>query len=338
MFRLLVCLLFAAAVAAANPFVLTVLNEVSVDSARQFIELHGAPDNQSIDLNGWQLVTKTSACTLTHDLQFNEFLVIDSEALALGAVAHGKLRLNPLEDSVFLLDDTGRVADWVSYPRYPTGHGKGPLPPIPGSIAFWNYDDAEGQWMNWYIDSTPTPGEANDDYSTITGALTGAGGVTLDEAAVAAGGPHGSSGSGLFHQTTFSIGGLGAGTYQVSAGGYYSGQVYQGTYPESVAVGYSKVVSGIDFAIPLASVVEAPSAPQPPLMKASGRALLVPGDGTAPVSVRLYNQIGSRVSEFQLGPFNGEKRIELPATLPPGVYFATAQKGIHRSTVKVVLW
>jgi len=73
-------------------------------------------------------------------------------------------------------------------------------------------------------------------------------------------------------------------------------------------------------------------------MRVSGRALLLSGDGTAPVNVHLYNQVGSRVSEFQFSAFSGEKRIELPATLAPGIYFATAQNGTNRSTVKVVLW
>jgi len=75
-----------------------------------------------------------------------------------------------------------------------------------------------------------------------------------------------------------------------------------------------------------------------PLMRVSGRTLLLSNNGAAPASVQLYSQVGSRVSEFRLSPFNGEKRIELPATLAPGIYFATAQKGTHRSTAKVVLW
>ena len=338
MSKLLVCLLFAAAVVAANPFVETYLSEVGVDSAHEFVELHCAPMLQSADLHGWRIVTSTSTCTLSYTFQDSEFLVIDSAALATGGIGSGTLHFNPLEDSLFLLDDSGRVEDSVHYPRYPTGYGSAPLPPATGSISFWNYDDAEGQWMNWYIDSTPTPGEANDDCSRITGTLAGNGGVTLDEASVAAGGQYGSSGCGLYHQASFGIGGLGAGTYQMSAGGYYNSNVYYGVYPESVTVGYSQVVSGIDLVIPLAGVAETQSTTSLPLMRLSGRALLLSGNGMAPVSVQLYNQVGSRVSEFHLGPIAGEKTIELPATLAPGIYFALAQKGINRSTVKVVLW
>ena len=179
MLRLLVCLLFAAAVVAANPVFLTYLSEVGVDSAHQFVEFHGGPFGQAADMNGWQLVTSTSACTLACQLQGGGFLAVDSEALALGDIGHGTLRLNPSGDSLFLFDYRGMAWDSLRYP----GHGA-PLPPSHGSIAFWNYDCEAGQSMNWYVDSTPTPGSDNDDYSSIAGTVTGTGGITLDDAGV----------------------------------------------------------------------------------------------------------------------------------------------------------
>ena len=330
MTRLLACLLFAAALAAANPVIFTYLSEVGVDSAHQFVELHYGPFGPPPDINGWQLVTSASVCTLTRELQYDEFLVVDSEALALGDIGHGTLRLNPSGDSLFLVNDTGVVEDGVCYPRY------APLPPATGSIAFWNYDCQAGQSMNWYVDSTPTPGSDNDDYSSIAGTVTGTGGITLVEAYVFVAGT-GGGGSG-YQQTGYTISGLGAGTYQVRADGFYRGQFYRGVYPESVTVGYSQEVVGIDFAIPPAGVAETQSAPVLPLMRLSGRALLLSSDGTAPMNVQIYNQVGSRVAEYDLGSFSGEKRFELPATLSPGIYFATSQKGTYRGTVKVVLW
>ena len=287
---------------------------------------------------GWQILTSTSACTLTCELGYGEFLVVDSAVLAEGFVGCGTLRLNPLGDSIMLVTDSGPIADCVHYPRYPTGHDSAPLPPSTGSVAFWNYDDVDGQSMNWYVDSTPTAGWANDDYSSIAGTITGAGGVTFEEGGIAACGQYGRSGHCLYQQTNFSINGLGAGTYQLNAWGYYDGHNYYGVYPESVTVGYSQNVGGINFVLPLTGVAETPSAPLARLVRVSGRALLLSGDGSAPVNVALYNQLGSRVSTFHLGPFKGEKRIELPATLAPGVYFATARKGTCRSTVKAVLW
>jgi len=339
MFRLLAFLLFAAAVVAANPFVVTYLNEVSTDPSHQFVELHAGPRHELDDLSGWQMVTSMSTCTLSCVFQDSEFFVVDSAALGVGQVGHGKLRLNPLGDSVSLVDTFSHIQDQVHFPRYPTGYKRAPLPPATGGIALWDYDDFEDQSVNWYIDSTPTPGRENDDYSMIAGTVIGTGGVTLDEVYVAADGQNGHCHRGLNQQSGYTIGGLGAGTYQVSAWVCHNGHEY-GTfyYPDSVSVGYNGTVGGIDFAIPLAGVAEIPSVPVLPTLRASGRSLLLSGDGTAPVNVQLYNQVGSRVSEFHLGPINGEKRVELPATLAPGIYFATAQKGISRSNVKVVLW
>jgi hypothetical protein len=336
--RLPVCLLFAAAVVAANPVFTTFLSEVSVDSAHQFVELHGQPDGQPADMNGWQLVTSTSVCTLTCQLQQDSFLVVDSEALAVGDIGHGKLWLNPLGDSVFLLYRDGSVEDHVHFPRYPTRLDSAPLPPSNGSIAFWNCLEGMGQDMNWYVDSTPTPGRQNDDYSMIAGTITGTDGDTLDEVIVYAAGACGDCSCWLFKQTGYTVKGLGAGTYKVGAQATHDGHVYNAVYPESVAVGCSETVSGIDFAFDLVGVAETQSTPLLPLMRVSGRALLLSGDGTAPVIVQLYNQVGSRVGEYDLGPFRGEKRIELPAMLSPGIYFALAQKGTYRSTIKVVLW
>ena len=338
MTKLLVCLLFAAAMVAANPYVETYLSEVSADLAHQFVELHCAPDHQPVDLSGWQIVTSTSACTLTYQLQYDEFLVIDSEALACGDVGYGAIHLNPLGDSVMLVTDSGPIADCVYYPRYPTDYESAPLPPSTGSVSFWNYDDFEDQSMNWYVDSTPTPGEGNNDYSVIAGTLTGSGGVVFEEAEIVARGVNGRCHRGLYQQTSYGVAGLGAGTYRVSVWGHYEGHDYSGVYPESVTVSYGQTLSGINFVLPLTCVAETPSAPLLPPMQVSGRALLLSGDGTAPVNVQLYNQVGSRVSAFHLDPIKGEKRIDLPATLAPGVYFATAQRGTYRSRVKVVLW
>lgn len=338
MTKYLVCLFFAAAVVAANPFVETYLSEVSVDPAHPFVELHCAPMAQSVDLSGWLILTSLSTCTLTCQLQYDEFLVIDTEALAIGDIGRGTLRLNPLGDSVFLLNDTGYLEDRVHFPRYPTGYDSAPLPPATGSIAFWNYDDMEGQSMNWYLDSTPTPGWENDDYGSIAGTVTGTNGDTLDEVCVYASGANGRCHRGLYHQTGYSIGGLGAGTYEVKASAYHQGHLYQATYPESVFVGYSGAVGGIDFVFPASGVAEPPSFSRLPLIRVSGRTLLMSGDGTAPANVQIYNQVGVRVGEFYLDPVKGEKRITLPTTLAPGIYFAVAQEGANRSTVKVVLW
>lgn len=336
MIKSLVCLLFAAAVVAANPTIETFLSEVGVDPAHQFVELHVAPYSRYISLWGWQIVSSSSACTLWCDI-YSDFLLVDSATLAEGEIGCGAIRLNPIGDSIMLVNDSGRVMDQVHYPRWPTGYDSAPLPPASGSIAFCTYCDSGFQWMNWYADSTPTPGEPNNNYSVISGSVTGTGGVILDGGCVYACGLNGNCYCVFGHQTGYGVYGLGAGNYEVTARAYYQGHWYTGTYRESVAVGYSQSVGGIDIVIALAGMAEAPPASLHPLLRVSGRSLLLSGDGTAPVSVQFYNQLGSRVAAFHLGTVNGEKRIELPATLSPGVYFATVQKGAYRNTVKVVI-
>jgi hypothetical protein len=237
-----------------------------------------------------------------------------------------------------LVTDSGPIADCAYYPRYPTDYESAPLPPSTGSVSFWNYDDFEDQSMNWYMDSAPTPGWANDNSSGIGGTITGSGGIVFDEAEIVARGVSGRGHRGLYQQSTYDVAGLGAGTYQVSAWGYYQGHGYSGVYSESVTVGYGQTVSGINIVLPMPGVADSRSARLLPLMRVSGRTLLLSGDGSTPVSIELYSQVGSRVSAFHLDPIKGEKRIDLPATLAPGVYFATAQRGTYRSRVKVVLW
>jgi hypothetical protein len=333
-------LLVAAAFCAANPFVETFLSEVGVDPAGQFVELCCAPYPQPVDLTGWQLITSMSTCTLDYYLSSGEFLVVDSAGLAQGLIGRGKLRLNPLGDSVVLLYDSGGIADRVTYPRYPTGYDSAPLPPATGSVSFWNYDDVEDQSMNWYIDSTPTPGAGNDDYSLISGSVTGSGGEVLDEVVVWASGRNGDCHRGLYRQSDFSIGGLGAGTYQVGAWAYHHSHSYSVTYPESVFVGYAQTTSGINIVVPLTGVAEPtrPTAGSLPLMRVSGQSLLVTGNGVSPVTVELYNQLGSHVSTFHLGPIRGEKRVEIPASLAAGVYFVDCTCRATTISTKLVLY
>jgi len=340
MTKTLFCLLFAAAVVAANPYVRTLLYEVSAAPAHQFVELHSAPDHPAFDLTNWRLVTSSSACTLTCQLGNREFLLVDSVALSSGEVGFGTFRLNPQGDSIVLISDSGPVADIVHYPRSPTCHKSAPLPPANGSIAFWNRDDWTGQSMNWYADSTPTPDGENDNCSRIGGTVNVVGGDTLHQFYVFASGTNGRCNGDVYQGYDYSVGGLGAGKYEIRAEvfDFNNMEWYEGIYPESVTVGYSQAVSGIDIVVSVPGVAETKTSSVLPLLRVSGRTLLLGGDGSAPVKVTLYNQVGSRVSASDLGPIKGEKRIELLATLSPGVYFATAQKGTYRSTVKVVLW
>jgi hypothetical protein len=272
----------------------------------------------------------------------DEYLVVDSSALAQGTIGRGTFRLNPQQDSVVLRDSWPHSwPEVVAYPRYPTSASEAPTPPGHGSISRWNFYDDEVQSLNWYCDSTPTRGAQNDDYSAIAGTVTGTGGVLLDEAYVLA---HGMFGydclDGVFSQQGFVICGLGAGEYQLCVEASYQGRLYYATYPDSVVAAYGDTLSGVAIVVPVDGIGETPSQTQflIPLLAAAGRLLRVIIDGSSPVEVQVYDQVGVRVLAHRFSPTVGERRIELPAALPPGVYFAVAQQGVHRSTVKVVLW
>jgi len=330
------CLLTVAAFCAANPIVQTYLSEVGVDSARQFVELHYAPDTGGwIDLTGWQLATSTSVCTLEWELGPDEYLVVDSAGLNQGVIGHGRLQLNPLADSLILIDDTGGVSDWVVYPNLPTDHGSGPPPPPQGSISFWNYRDFDSQSMNWYVDSTPTPGLAGDDYSGIYGSVSGSGGIVFQYAGVGASGEYGSSGQGLYEQSSYCLGGLGAGSYCVRAYGYYQGHGYFYTYPEMVTVGYNHF-AGINIVIPMTGVADRPAPANGLSILARGRTLVVRADERQAATVEVNDGLGRNCRlSADLSPGTNELSLR---SLPAGVYFVTCRTEATNLSRKVVLY
>jgi lipocalin len=108
--RLVSLLVLSAGLAAANPVMLTFLNEFSADTLNgQWLELHPLPASGPWDLSGWQVITSTSACTLRCTLDYNNrpYIVIDSPSLAQGIDGTGTFRLNPTSDSIRLIDTTG---------------------------------------------------------------------------------------------------------------------------------------------------------------------------------------------------------------------------------------
>lgn len=251
--RVMLIILLAAALAAANPVAITLLSEFSADSAHQWLELHPLPGwgftDDTLALTGWRVVTSTSACTLNCVLyQDSPFVVIDSTGLATHEVGSGSFRLKPDSDSIHLYG-TGNPWPWdeyVNYPVTPTDAGSSLAPPQHCSAAFWNYDGVMDQCFNWYIDSIPTPGYYNAHSSTITGSITVADSVIYDVMVIARG-LH--TGCCFYdgYDTSYGVGGLGAGTYQLEADVLTPHGELQGFYPESVEVGYNQTVSGINI-------------------------------------------------------------------------------------------
>jgi hypothetical protein len=250
-----VCLIvgFAACVAAANPYVATIISEVGFHSDRTaWIELHDGPFSQQVDLSGWRIVTSTSECTLDYVIRGWEYFVVDSALLADGWYARGTFRLDSATDLIRVYPDTSTSPyDRLSY--HP-GSPNEPVPSLLASTAVWNTDCYAGQTFTHYADSTPTPGCANDNFCTIQGQVSVGPGETLYEVDV---GAHGPAGGGWAGGSFYRIFGLPPGRYSVECYAYVrGGGSYHSIYPESVDVGYSQTVSGIDFSFPPSATAE----------------------------------------------------------------------------------
>ncbi|OYD14776.1 hypothetical protein CH330_07650 [candidate division WOR-3 bacterium JGI_Cruoil_03_51_56] len=331
----------------ANPYVVTILNEFGyINDTLQWVELHTAPFlRDAVDLRGWRIVTSTSECTLDLILHEDDCVVITPQGLARGLNGHGTFCLRPDSDEIHLLPVDTTVLLWpfeevVRYPRTPTSGRNAPGLSCPGSVALWNYDDYDGQSINWYVDSTPTPGEWNNDFSSVAGRIRGSGGEMADWATIRIAGTYGHCLKSISEETNYQVDGLGAGKYKVSAMAKIRGQIYYVTYPDSVEVGYSQIVSGIDIVIPVSGIAEPGNSLSGirPLLRVAGELVKVACPGPADVDLELFDLSGRSTAELYRGRFEcGEHRFELPGCIRPGVYFVRLKAETAEATAKIVV-
>ncbi len=300
--------------ASANPFAITFFSEVCAKDGYDWVEFHMMPEQveDSVSLNGFVLETMTSACTLDFVLWQDSFVVVDSASIASGRLGRGTFALDPDTDLVFLHHDSIGYSDTVRYPSAPHEYGSRP----PGSGASISRVYVLSPWyptINWYLDSTPTPGGSNDDYSMIRGEVRGSGGQVPDYFVVSSIGPDGQACDEGGRATNYQIVGLSAGKYKVRAFDVeIGGQRYTVEYPDSVEVGYSETVTGIDFIVPLVGIRES---------EVTRRQVLF-GPGV------LLDVSGRKVMD--LGP--GENNIQ---RLQPGAFFLRREEDDY--TRKVVV-
>jgi hypothetical protein len=241
--------LLLAALAAGNP-IYTTINEFGFDdSTLGWVEVHPSTmQGPELDMTGWLLSTNTSVCTFAYTMPRDGFLIVDSASLAGGEYGSGTFRLDPAGDTIRLVPDPvhPRYADSVVFPVLPADGGHAPMPPAHGSASMAMWDNGWTKVTNWYIDSTPTREMENDDYSTVTGIVKWGSGHHFSFVDISVFGPMGISYSSVPSSgMTFEASCLGAGRYEVAACGYPGGVTL--IYPDSVDVGYSQVVSGINF-------------------------------------------------------------------------------------------
>jgi len=322
--------------ARANPVVLTFLNEFSADPEHQWVELCARPLTIGDTwLTGWRITTSCSECTLDCLLPDGGMVVIDSQGLANHEVGSGTFRLNPEEDVITL--HTPGWDEGVGYPRTPTDIGAAPCPPLHGSSSFWNHCPYMEQCFNWYMDSTPTPGAENDDYSTI------AGHVLVDylpdnsQLYVYASGPYGNRCVGETCLTTsYTVPGLGAGPYQLSATMIWPHGSWNGERPDLVEVGYSQVLTGVVIDLRTIGVTE--KGPKPQASSLKPHATVVRGVLWLEPASSIKHQATSRLLDAA-----GRKVLDLHpgandvSRLAPGVYFVSERSATSgkRSAVAV---
>jgi hypothetical protein len=325
MSRVCVLLAVVAVAASANPVLGYIVHEFSTHPGDQWVELHMGPAwDDTVDMRGWRIVTEQSECTLDVVLAPEEYVVVDSASLADGRLGRGELRLNPEGDSILLTSDS----TWEQRMHYPERiPWRVPAPPRGGSAALWsNYVSMLGGTVNWYIDSTPTPGQENDDYSVIAGMLYDSLGRPLEIryfTHVQA------TGAGLFYEApvwgpsrpAYRVEGLRPGTYALTASVCGYGSPIRVDYPDSVEVGYSQTVSGIDFVIPVVGISEETAGGTP--MKAETRMPTVMwAPDLARLEGRVFDMLGREVTDRR-------------ERLAPGVYFVRGRATDHTSKVVV---
>ena len=275
----ILALSLVAAVAAANPIVPVFLNEVGSDSVRgQWAEIVNT-DPAFYDLHGCRITTSLSCCTL----ECRMGLVVDSAVLARGDSVHGTFRFNQSGDSICF------GGEWVTFPSLPAGPNSAPAFPSNASISHWPWGLMYfGEC--WYVDSTPTPGLYNDDWSAISGTVVGLPPAMYTPFIVRASGPAACCVG--FTSGTFCIGGLSPGRYRVTVEGLaYNGVTYHGALSESVEVGYAQTRPGIE-------VIMDNWTERPGLPPGDSGAGAKDGACLAALNDRVYALKGGRTCEF----------------------------------------
>jgi hypothetical protein len=243
--------------AGANPVLETIVSEVGFHAdGSAWLELTWAPLPGPPSLDNWGIVTSTSDCVLHCSFGPEGYVVIDSAGLATGELGTGTFRLDPVSDSIRIYNNNS------SFPLFERlGYGPGSTEPPPpsqqASAARLNQSGGGTQSISWWADSTPTPGEPNDDFGVIIGSVRGDHGEVPIEVYVYADGPSGHvAACGWQGRTWYVMRGLAPGTYQLSSQAWFAGWIGWAFWPESVTVGYSDTVNGVNFVFVLDAVTE----------------------------------------------------------------------------------
>jgi hypothetical protein len=330
----LVCLFAFAAISVANPVVEYFLGEIQVaPDSQERIELHMYSNERPypVDLSGWTITTNAGVATIDSGIELQDstdFLVISRENVS------GPFGLGDDSDNVYLEEGAG-LRDQYSYGTY------GWTPPSDMAVAV--YTHWEGTWPDeylvgdWYLDSTPTFGEPNDDrYGGIAGRVLDRYGWPLPWCSVSFRNAGGNAYAYCDKATgRYILSPLGPGTYEVSA--HADSTYLPAYYPESVSIGVNGWRDSINMTMYPAGVAQESQPTSHCFLLQHGRSLVIAADRPGTALLTVYDNLGRvRMSE-KVTLASGSNGLALTC-LRSGVYFASCRLGERTLKTKIVLY
>ncbi len=321
--------------AAANPVMTAILSEYqAAPDSLERVEVHliNFP-SETLDLSGCHVCTRAGTATIMSGIKVtdSDYVVLDTSNLT------GVFGLADDSDHVALVSPSG--ADTLDYVAYPEG-GWTPRPGMSGALTRYYLPQPPPEpfleEFVWYVDSTPTFGQPNDDtQGAISGYVYDQDSTPLDYASVQISCPQGCrlvytnnygypSGYYLFNAT-------GPGTYWVTA----SWGGFSAAYAESIRLGADEGRSQVNIFIQVSGVPDRP-ARRAPVICGQGRLLDIVVPERAPLDLTAVNVLGQVVRRQRIELAPGLNTIAFDE-LPRGVYFVRLEMSSFRECRKLII-
>jgi len=331
----------------ANPVFETFLNEIKTGpGSSEWLELHQAPEPMYFgDIGGWSIVTHEGTAIVNSDNILDTFYLVIDESNTSGTFS-----LNDVADTLKLYDEYGQLLEWVIWGDVAwdgigmLGPSSFPTPPADVSASRFNSmgpSCAMGwmdQYITWYFDLTPTPGEANDGTGSIEGSVYDPDGNLLDGVLVTADGPMGYQSwitcwEGI-HWGMYWLLGLGEGNYWVTAYHPAYGTI---SPPDSVYVSEGETIT-LDFHFSPGAVSERIKEAQgtPHLNVAAGGAVVNLEEGKY-ISLKLIDVSGRIMERVFTGYLDQGTHYFKISTSTSGVYFLELRTRNKKVVEKIIV-
>lgn len=321
----------------SNPIIQTFINEFqTAPDSLERIELHAVPPYGQVDLGGWTITTRAGTATINPGtiLPLYGYATIDRTNTA------GIFSLDETQDTIYLYTNHGWRIDEVRWPSLPVGNYNSPAPPYDGSSSRYRPPYEPWEPINWYIDSTPTFDEPNDDWSSISGRVLNQYNQPLIGFGVYARGFYGRSAGKADSLGDYTVAGLGEGNYWLFG---YDSLGQRVNYPESVFVGYNQHITGIHIIVPdngmertdpLVDIGTLLSIPNPIL---SNSTIYLNLPNKTKVVMKVFDAGGNLLQTLMNQNLKaGKHKISLEPNLPPSIYFLNISIGKQRVNKKII--